>query len=409
MSAGINATEPLPEPNQVGLEKTSTTNKGTIPLIALSSGRPKQKIEQSFFCFGLKNDFINNNQMLMEKTLEKKRFFPPLSLVFYFLVVISTLAFITRSDGLSEVITSAEQISPWMLILATGMQALTYVSNAFVYSQIAKIYQKQPLLTIGEFLNCSIIALFLNQALPSGGASGNSFMIFYLNKKNSDVKDSISIIALELFTYYAAHVALLLLLFLYFIAAFPQKISGLFFTVGLIGLILFIIFGSLPIILGNQKILLPLLEKIKKNKLIWKIFNKLREIFQFETDYEWEGPWEIVKRKRRELLKPFLGQIALFAFDITTIYFLFMGLGLPLSLPVVALGFMSTKIISMFSFMPGALLFFEGGMVLFYTLLGVPAAGAFVVTILFRALSFWLPMPLGLYLYRRLSNEDKKI
>ena len=343
----------------------------------------------------------------MENNLRKKQFFSPLSLFFYFLVVISALAFISHSGGLTAVMTSAEQVNPWLLILATGMQTLTYVANAFVYSQIAKIYQKQPLLTIGEFLNCSVISLFLNQAVPSGGASGNSFMIYYLNKKHSDVKDSISIIALELFTYYAAHVALLLLLFFYFTVAFAQKISGLFATVGLIGLILFIIFGSLPIILGNQKILLPLIEKIEKNKFIWKIFNHLREHFEFETDYEWEDPWEILKRKPRELIKPFFWQIMLFVCDIATIYFLFLGLGLPLSLPLVSLGFMSTKIISMFSFTPGALIFFEGGMVFFYTLLGIPAAGAFVVTILFRALSFWLPMPLGLFLYRRLSNADE--
>ena len=342
----------------------------------------------------------------MENKLRKKPFFSSLSLFFYFLVVISALVFIFRSDGLSAVITSAEQINPRLLILATGMQTLTYVANAFVYSQIAKIYQKQPLLTIGEFLNCSVISLFLNQAVPSGGASGNSFMIFYLNKKHSDVKDSISIIALELFTYYAAHVALLLLLFFYF-TVYAQKISGLFATVALIGLILFIIFGSLPIILGNQKILLPLLAKIEKNKFIMKIFNRLRVHFEFETDYEWEDPWEILKRKPRELIKPFFWQIMLFVCDIATIYFLFLGLGQPLNLPLVALGFMSTKIISMFSFMPGALIFFEGGMVFFYTLLGIPAADAFVVTILFRALSFWLPMPLGLFLYRRLSNEDE--
>ena len=104
----------------------------------------------------------------MENKLRKKRFFSPLSLFFYFLVVISALVFIFRSDGLGAVITSAEQINPRLLILATGMQTLTYVANAFVYSQIAKIYQKQPLLTIGEFLNCSVISLFLNQADREG-------------------------------------------------------------------------------------------------------------------------------------------------------------------------------------------------------------------------------------------------
>jgi len=61
----------------------------------------------------------------------------------------------------------------------------------------------------------------------------------------------------------------------------------------------------------------------------------------------------------------------------------------------------------MVSITPGALIFYEGGMTLFYTLLGIPAGGAFVVTMLYRALSFWLPMPVGLLLYRKLSNHNE--
>ncbi|HEY6063496.1 MAG TPA: hypothetical protein VIV35_07795, partial [Chitinophagaceae bacterium] len=50
---------------------------------------------------------------------------------------------------------------------------------------------------------------------------------------------------------------------------------------------------------------------------------------------------------------------------------------------------------------------YEGSMTFFYVHFGVPVAVAAVATLLYRALSFWLPIPVGFFLYRRLQNSSQ--
>ena len=91
--------------------------------------------------------------------------------------------------------------------------------------------------------------------------------------------------------------------------------------------------------------------------------------------------------------------------DIFTIYALYRGLHLAVPLSFVILCFGLTLVVSMVSIVPGALVFYESAMTLFYVTLGINVHMALIVTLLFRGLSFWLPMPLGFLLYHRLTRS----
>jgi len=107
------------------------------------------------------------------------------------------------------------------------------------------------------------------------------------------------------------------------------------------------------------------------------------------------------------LWQPAFWQLMVFLADTVTIVLLFNGFNFHPPFFGILIGLILTKIIAMISISPGALVFFEGAMVLFYTSFNIPLHLAVIVTLLFRALSFWLPMPFGLFLYRHLENNNK--
>src|SRR5436190_4014577 len=64
-----------------------------------------------------------------------------------------------------------------------------------------------------------------------------------------------------------------------------------------------------------------------------------------------------------------------------------------------------TKIISILPVSPGALILFEGSMTFFFAGMGIGVSVAVIVTLLYRALSFWSPIFLGLVLYKKLETD----
>jgi len=48
-------------------------------------------------------------------------------------------------------------------------------------------------------------------------------------------------------------------------------------------------------------------------------------------------------------------------------------------------------------------------MTYFFTKLGAPIHAALIITLLYRFLTFWLSIPIGLLIYRSLQRRDKKL
>jgi len=244
--------------------------------------------------------------------------------------------------------------------------------------------------------------------MPSAGVSGNTFVLSYFYRQGIKWRDALKIVIFELATYYGAALAIFLLLLFYFTFSFTEKISGIFYTFIFLGIVIFSLAIAAILFIGTRRQLPAFLRKVAG----WKPLVSLERRFQTMltelrlTEEENSGiiSWQFLKEKKRRALAGPLGwQLLLTLFDSLTIYLLFAGFNVKFSLVYVILGLMATRVVALFSFIPGALIFFEGSMIFFYSLLGVPAGMALIVTLLFRFLSFWLPMPAGLFYYKRLS------
>ena len=89
------------------------------------------------------------------------------------------------------------------------------------------------------------------------------------------------------------------------------------------------------------------------------------------------------------------GRIANAGFDIGTLYSLFLAARYDVGVGTLLAGYGLPQLLGRVAFLPGGVGVVEGGMVALYRALGVPATTAVLVVLVYRALSFWLPMLLG--------------
>ncbi|HEX6310408.1 MAG TPA: lysylphosphatidylglycerol synthase transmembrane domain-containing protein [Acidimicrobiia bacterium] len=85
--------------------------------------------------------------------------------------------------------------------------------------------------------------------------------------------------------------------------------------------------------------------------------------------------------------------------DFATLALALAAVGADISLGVALLAFVAAAVLRMIPVTPGGLGFVEGGLASLLTVAGLPALGALVVVLAYRAASFWLPLPAGAVAY----------
>ncbi len=104
------------------------------------------------------------------------------------------------------------------------------------------------------------------------------------------------------------------------------------------------------------------------------------------------------------LARATLLQMLIAALDAATLWVLVRSLGIDASVAAVYASFMIASVMRSIGFLPGGLGTFEAASVGALSVAGVPIAAGLSATLLFRGLSFWLPMIPGLALSRSLTG-----
>lgn len=295
-----------------------------------------------------------------------------------------------------------KKVQPAWLALAIAAQLTTYFFNSIIYRSLLRIFGPGSRIRITELFQASIVTLFINQTIPSVNLSGNIFFFNFLKKRGVTEQAAYSLLVLELLTFYTTVVCIILILL--FISIFLKGIPTYFIFIFLAGIVAFVGFALLIGLLGRGKTVASLLKKLSRIGFLKKSIHKFQTI-PFDSI---KNPWRVYKEQTALVIKTIIFQTCIFLLDSLTLFALFHGLGMTVAFLSVLVGLVLTKIISLLPFTPGALILYEGSMTFFYVHLGVPVAVAAVVTLLYRALSFWLPIPAGFFLYRKLQSENNK-
>ncbi len=321
-------------------------------------------------------------------------------LVFFVFFVLLFLLVIYYFSEIKKEFILLEKVNPYWLIAAVAGQFMTYFFTALIYLFLLKLYKIPRLPRRWDLLKASVISLLFNQTVPSAGISGNTFYVNFLSRFNISGTVIISIILGELLVFYAAMemiiVSLLIACLLVYKSFFAFKATLV------AGIIIYLVFGLAVAFAGKKDYLNRLYEKIINTRFIKKIFNNInKEITESTNSEKGIQLLTLLKNNKPIVINIFLFQLLVVAADAFTLYVLFLGLGYPVAAFIVLLALISTKIISIIPFLPGALLLYESSMSFFFATAGVPVGTAIIVTLVYRLLSFWLPMPFGTLLYRK--------
>lgn len=94
--------------------------------------------------------------------------------------------------------------------------------------------------------------------------------------------------------------------------------------------------------------------------------------------------------------RPLIGAVGKLGFDAATLFFFFAGTGVVMHPGALLAGYALPQLVGSVSFLPGGLGIVEGGMTGLFVAMHVPAPTAVLAVLVYRGLSFWAPMLLGL-------------
>lgn len=302
--------------------------------------------------------------------------------------------------------TLLEEVKPGWLVVAIIAQLTTYIFTAAIYRLLLTPHKLQPGPRLAGLTRASVISLFFNQTMPSAGISGNTFFLNFLLRFGMNMSDIISLIITELLIFYTA-MEMLILVLLFSCLFFVQTSGG--FTATLIGgLIVYLLFGIAVVLSGRKKVIYGLIERLARIRILKPLAVRIKNRISPQLLEPQEiKPLIFIRKNLLIVFRSFSLQLFLFMADAFTIYALFTGLGISVSPFSILLCYMCTKIISILPFLPGALILYESSMSYFFAAAGVPVASAIIVTLLYRLLSYWLPMPVGFLLYKKWSKQAK--
>lgn len=316
---------------------------------------------------------------------------------FFILFILATAIIFYYFAEIKKEFILLERVNVLWLTAAVLAQFLTYIFTASIYRNVLKS-QKIRFPGLWALTIASLISLFISQTVPSAGISGNTFIFHFLSKYHIRLRLIVLVVMTELLTSYAAmEVMIVFLLIIFSFYTSPEIFTIILFS----GLVAYVFFGVIVSYASKKKTLDFIFNKIKKVGVLKKVFeHQMRTLGREGVVSKDVRLFAFLDQNKMPVFKASLFQLLVIAADAATVYALFQGLGTEVSVIVVLLSLVCTRIVSLLPIFPGALFLYESSMSFFFASLGSPLSVAIVVTLLFRLLSFWFPMPVGLLLYR---------
>lgn len=294
-----------------------------------------------------------------------------------------------HASELREFLSLSERAQPIWFLLACACQAGTYAAQAEVFRCVGRA--RRIRLPFFALCRLSVAKIFLDQALPSAGISGTVVLARSLEVRGISRAIVAAAIIVDLASYYAAYVLSLSLALAWLVIRHDVSVF-----VVLVGLV-FIVFAlslsvALLAIAGRPAPRLP---------AVLKHFKPLDTVLTFLRQAD-----PALVQNASILWKTSVLQLSIVAFDGATMWVLVRALGARASAGGVFASFVLSSLFRTIGVVPGGLGTFEATSVLTLKLVGVAIPVALSATLLFRGLSFWLPMLPGFWFSR--PNKRKE-
>ncbi|MFT3836992.1 MAG: lysylphosphatidylglycerol synthase transmembrane domain-containing protein [Myxococcaceae bacterium] len=274
------------------------------------------------------------------------------------------------------------------LLLAVALQAGTYFCEAGLWLAVLKGAGKY--VKWSTRLALAFAKLFVDQALPSAGWSGTMVLVAGLERRHIPRPTVMAGVVFELVSWWGGFIVALLGSLCFLAAEGTLKPAMLAVSAGLLvaaalvcGLLLFLVFK-------------PAGPKLKK----WKLLKTVLEAIGAADKKLLAKKW--VSAAAMSL------QVGIVVLDAATLWVCLHALGAEASPFATLAAFVIGSAARTLGVVPGGIGTFEGACVGTLSLFGVRVEAGLAATLLFRTLSFWLPLVPGLVISRREVKLGKR-
>ena len=307
------------------------------------------------------------------------------------LLTIIIVFLITHASEAKKLLLIIKEANFLWLGLAVLTEISTYIFAGGVWHIVAQSANYFiPFRSLGEL---AVEELSINQLLPTGGIAGHLIIITAMKRLGLPNALTMEILFVNLLAYYVAFsvVTFVALVVMFFYGDITPIILSLVSTFLIIEIF---ITSMIWMAVNHKKLKIP--NWIKNLKLISRILNLIEHI----------SPKRVFSLKI--LTETSLLRVAIFLFDAGTLLFVMKAIGASNDFLTAFLALVMASVAGAIIILPGGIGGFEAGCIATLNLLGVPIGEAIATTILFRGLSFWLPLIPGLFLLRKDLTFMKK-
>ena len=287
-------------------------------------------------------------------------------------------------SSIEEFVALARRAQPAWLVLAVITQTATYVCAAAVWRQA--LHRAGHPRSLRSLFPLGVAKLFMDQAIPSGGASGTLVVVKGLTRRHVRLHLAMAAMLVGLVSYDAAYLIAVLAsagtLWLHGRAYLaPVATLGIFASI--------VVMIPVAVLVLKRRLNHVPVAWLRKWPGVAVVLNALAK-----------APTDLL-RDTGLLIQAILLQLGIFLLDAATLWISFRAVGLTVDFWIVAVSFVIASMIATVAPIPLGLGTFEAGSVGMLSLLGVPIEAGFAATLLLRGFSFWLPMLPGLWLTKR--------
>lgn len=288
-----------------------------------------------------------------------------------------------------EFVRIAERAQPWWLAVAIVLQAGTYLAQGETWRVVARAGGVAVPSLVAYKL--SLAKLFVDQALPSAGISGTVVVARSLQQRGVSRAVVMASVVVNIVSYYAAYILTLGLALLITLARGylnPLMIAAAIFFVAFS-----IVLTTATLDLSGRKSAGS--RWLRRIPLLRNVLSLLGE-----ADPALAHSLPLIFRSS-------LFQLVIVLLDVATLWVLIRSLGEAASPTGVFASFMVSTLLRTIGIVPGGLGVFEAASVVTLKLAGVSIPVALAATLMFRGLSFWLPMVPGLVFAREARSRQE--
>lgn len=319
------------------------------------------------------------------------------------IVAIAVLAAAKRKE-LGELWVKLGKLNAQTVLLALACQFGKFAAVGVTFHLLLRVLNHR--ISIPYLFGSGLVMVFLNQAVPSMGTSGNAFMYTALQRRGVSGGSAIIVTILNMLTYYIAFFVLAVAAMIYLALAHAltgEQVVGAFVFFGMmITLFLWIRFRTRRRERFERTIsdINRLVARLSRGALAEAIPD------HFANDF-FQGRELIIGAKRRFVL-PVLTNLCMFLADLTTLFVVLRGLGHAVLYRYVAAAYVVGIILYAFAIVPGALGVYEAALTAMLKAFRISTTTGLAGVILFRGFSFWLPIPVGFAIYHLMLHRRRR-